>query len=94
MDGLQHAGFAAAIGTVEDIDTRGGGEGHRVQVTHRGDRDTTERHLESADSYRRIGITTYAESSLSDSCTRALLFESERIKRTCSVVMTPNTSSK
>ncbi|MCY1174005.1 hypothetical protein D9M73_141910 [compost metagenome] len=57
MNGLKQAGLSAAVGAVEDIDTRGGGEGHRVQVTHRGDRDTTKRHLRSA-GYRRIGITT------------------------------------
>ena len=42
MDRFQHAGLAAAVGAVEDVDARGGGEGHRVQVTHRGDRDTAQ----------------------------------------------------
>lgn len=59
MDGFQHAGFAAAVGAVKDIDAGGGGEGHRVQIAHRGDRDATEGHLASAEhDYRRIGITT------------------------------------
>ena len=40
MDRLEHAGLAAAVGAVEDVDAGGGGEGHRVQVAHRGDRDT------------------------------------------------------
>ena len=95
MDGFQYAGFAAAVGAVKDIDTRRGGEGHRVQIAHPGDRDAAERHLGCAvHGYRRIGMTTYAESSLSDSCTSALLLESDRIRRTCSVVITPRTSSR
>jgi len=95
MNGFQHAGFATAVGAVEDIDAGRRGEGHRVQIAHRGDRDATEGHLASAEhDYRRIGMTTYAESSLSDSCTRALLLESDRIRRTCSVVITPNTSNR
>ncbi|MCY1431224.1 hypothetical protein D9M71_471870 [compost metagenome] len=49
MNSFQHAGFAAAVGAVEDIDAGGGGEGHRVQVTHRGDRNATEGHLETTD---------------------------------------------
>ncbi|KPX19489.1 hypothetical protein ALO72_200281 [Pseudomonas syringae pv. delphinii] len=45
MDCFQNAGFTAAVGAVKDIDTRGGGEGHRVQIAHPGDRDATKRHL-------------------------------------------------
>ncbi|MCY1175750.1 hypothetical protein D9M73_160020 [compost metagenome] len=41
MDGFQNTGFAAAVGAVKDIDSGGGGEGHRVQIAHRGDRDAT-----------------------------------------------------
>ncbi|MCY1375924.1 hypothetical protein D9M69_633760 [compost metagenome] len=41
MDGFQNTGFAAAVGAVKNIDARGGGEGHRVQIAHRGDRDAT-----------------------------------------------------
>lgn len=45
VDGFQNTGFATAVCAVEDIDTRGGGEGHRVQIAHPGDRDATKRHL-------------------------------------------------
>ena len=41
MDGFQNTGFAAAVGAVKNIDAGGGGEGHRVQIAHRGDRDAT-----------------------------------------------------
>ena len=41
VNGFQNTGFAAAVGAVKNVDAGGGGEGHRVQIAHRGDRNTT-----------------------------------------------------
>ena len=41
MNGFQNTGFAAAVGAVKDVDAGGRGEGRRVQIAHRGDRNTT-----------------------------------------------------
>ena len=47
MDGLQQTGFTTAVGAGNEIDARGGKQGHRMQITHRGDRKTSEGHARS-----------------------------------------------
>ncbi len=55
VDSLKQTGLTAAVVAMDDIDAGGGGERHRVQVSHRGDGDTAEGHRAC---YRRIGMTT------------------------------------
>ena len=54
MDGFQQTGLAAAVVAGNDVDTRGRVKRHRVQIAHRGDGESLERHA----AQRRMGMTT------------------------------------